>query len=221
LASLDAYIATASFDGIQIHQYAPARIATTLGQGQDVELSVETSYPRTGTVTVRVQRDASEPWTMQLRVPSWATGASVTVDGTKAAAEPGFVSIRRTFHKGDEIVLELPLQPRLTMPDRRIDAVRGTVAVERGPVVYALESIDLPEDWGDVSEVALDTSVPPQDQGDGVVVHLAHNVTAETPWPYTASDSGDTTESVPVALVPYHDWAERGPSSMRIWLPTL
>jgi DUF1680 family protein len=220
LASLDAYVATASFDGIQIHQYAPARIATTLGQGQHVELSVETSYPRTGRIAIQVLRDASEPWTMQLRVPSWATGASVTVDGAKAAAEPGFVSIRRAFRKDDEIVLELPVHPRLTVPDPRIDAVRGTVAVERGPVVYALESVDLPDDWGDMSEVALDTSVPPQDEGDGVVVRLAHNVVAENPWPYAASGSGDTTQTVPVALVPYHDWAERGPSSMRIWLPT-
>ncbi|NNC13736.1 glycoside hydrolase family 127 protein [Planctomonas sp. JC2975] len=221
LASLDAYVATASAEGIQIHQYAPAKIATTLDDGESIELSIETDYPTTGAVTIRPLRDASKPWTLQLRVPAWANGSSLTVNGGVVPAEPGYVTHRRQFRAGDEIVLDLPIEPRLSEPDRRIDAVRGAVAVERGPVVYALESVDLPDGWGDVSNIVIDTSVAPQDQGERVVVQLARSIAGEKPWPYNTSDPSHETHSSLVPLIAYHDWAERGPSTMRIWLPTL
>ena len=74
-ASLAAYLATADAAGIQLHQYAPASIRTTLADGQDVALDIATDYPRSGAVRVRVLTDAAEPWTLSLRVPAWAAGA--------------------------------------------------------------------------------------------------------------------------------------------------
>ncbi|MGA0566826.1 glycoside hydrolase family 127 protein [Rathayibacter sp. KR2-224] len=219
LASLEAYIATASTDGVQVHQYAPTHIATTLDNDEDIELSIDTDYPNTGTVDIRILRDASAPWALQLRVPSWANGARLTVNGEVVPAAPGYVTVRRLFRTEDRITLQLPIEPRLSAPDPRIDAVRGTVAVERGPVVYALESVDLPDGWGDVSDVVIDTAEAPHDEGDRVVARLARHTAPELPWPYTGDESAAETQTASVALVPYHDWAERGPSSMRIWIP--
>jgi DUF1680 family protein len=101
-----------------------------------------------------------------------------------------------------------------------VDAVRGSVAVERGPVVYALESIDLPAGWDDVADAVVDASRPPADEEGTVTVRLARRAERDLPWPYGPRDAGAPLETVQVPLVPYHDWAERGPSSMRIWLPT-
>ena len=56
---------------------------------------------------------------------------------------PGAVSIERAFAAGDEVELELPVAPRFAAPDPRVDAVRGCLVVERGPEVFALESVDL------------------------------------------------------------------------------
>jgi len=68
---------------------------------------------------------------------------------------PGYLEVRREFRAGDTVTLHLPLAPRLTHPDPRIDAIRGAVAVERGPEVRALESVDLGSDVAD-AEILTD-----------------------------------------------------------------
>jgi DUF1680 family protein len=108
------------------------------------------------------------------------------------------------------------------MPDPRIDAVRGCVAVERGPLVMCVESVDLPG-GRHVDGVRVDPSVPPRDAGDAVVVTGRLGEPANRPWPYGGADDGPSAEpdvDADVPLVPYHTWANRGPSTMRVWLPT-
>jgi DUF1680 family protein len=117
------------------------------------------------------------------------------------------------------VILRLPVVPQFVEPDPRIDAVRGCVAVQRGPVVYALESVDLPAGWDDVADVAADTSVAPRDVDGRVVIDLARRLTADRAWPYNGDGQAPAEAAVAVPLVPYHDWAERGPSTMRIWIP--
>ena len=224
LASLDAYVATAGDAALQLQQFAPAHIRTTLGNGEAVELDVETSYPDDGLVRVRIGRDAKEPWSLELRVPGWAGSATIRVDsadedGEEQVVGTGYATVSRRFRAGDVVSLRLPLAPHFVEPDPRIDAVRGCVAVQRGPVVYALESVDLPNGWKDVADVAVDTSVAPRDSGGRVVVQLSRRLTADRAWPYNGDGQAPAEASVPVALVPYHDWAERGPSTMRIWIP--
>ena len=134
---------------------------------------------------------------------------------------PGPVArVRRTFAVGDEIVLELPVGPRLTAPDDRVDAVRGCLAVEKGPVVLCLESTDLP-DGLQVDDVRLDPSVTVAEDGTGAVGRGVRVRRDEWAWPYRdASSAGpETGAAFPLRLVPYHSWANRGPSTMRVWLP--
>src|SRR3954452_9999323 len=97
LASLAAYVATVDDDGLQLHQYAPSRIRTTLPDGRPVHLDVETGYPHDGVVRVSVVATDEEPWTLRMRVPSWASGATLrTPDGVRPVPV-GSVSIRRRF----------------------------------------------------------------------------------------------------------------------------
>ncbi|WP_345763197.1 glycoside hydrolase family 127 protein [Diaminobutyricibacter sp. McL0608] len=226
LASLDSYIATAGDSALQLQQFAPAHIRTTLGNGESVELDVETSYPDDGLVRVRIGRDAKEPWSLELRVPGWAGSATIRVDSTDREGDEqvvgtGYATVERRFRAGDVVSLSLPIAPHFLEPDPRIDAVRGCVAIQRGPVVYALESVDLPNGWNDVADVAVDTTVAPRDSGGRVVVQLSRRLTADRAWPYNGDGQAPAEASVPVALVPYHDWAERGPSTMRIWIPAV
>lgn len=228
LALLPAYLATADDHGIQLHQYADAEITTTLEGGHDVALRVHTDYPSGGSVTVRIARSPAHPWTLSLRVPAWTEGAAawlVDPDGVRRAVAPGTATVTRDFRPGDEIRLELPMAPRWIGPDPRIDAVRGTVAVQRGPRVYCAESVDLPGGH-EVDAIQVDTSAEPQDGPDDTVVTPgALDVRCEprdAAWPYrplgrAAAPDADPTR---IFLVPYHSWANRGPSTMRVWLPT-
>jgi DUF1680 family protein len=221
LASLACYVATADGAGIQIHQYADSRIATALAGGRRVGVELSTGYPRDGTITVRVTEADGQPWALTLRVPSWAAGAELVDSGERRPAEPGTVVVERPFQVGDEVTLTLPLAPRWTWPDRRIDAVRGCVAVERGPLVLCAESVDLPGERH-VDTVCVDPSVPPRDDGDGRVVVAGSLLDApDCVWPYVDSPTPPaSSEDAEVVLVPYNSWANRGPSTMRVWLPT-
>ncbi|BBH70580.1 hypothetical protein ACTI_72650 [Actinoplanes sp. OR16] len=209
-AGLAAYIATSDDSGVQIHQYAAASVKVG-----DVALEIETDYPVSGRVVVRIVESPSSPWTLTLRVPHWATEA--TVDGSPVS--PGAARIRRRFAPGDTVVLDLAVRPRLTAPDARIDAVRGCAVIERGPVVYCAESVDLPPGVT-VDALRLDATAGLTDLSDGVGVSCHITASADSPWPYGAARSeAVVADGVPVTLRPYHDWASRGPSTMRVWLP--
>jgi hypothetical protein len=224
LASLPAYLATADPNGLQIHQFADAEIRTTLAHGQPIGVRMRTGYPADGTVTVEVTQAPAGPSTISLRVPQWARGrASLTgPDGQTRPALAGTVEVTRVFTAGDQLRLELPVEPRWTVPDPRIDAVRGTVAVERGPVVLCVESVDLPGD-ADVDAVRVDPSQPPVDRDGGSAVAVAGELAAPEPasWPYHGPDGAPAAgREAEILLRPYHSWAERGPATMRVWLPT-
>ena len=231
LASLDAYVATADDEGVQLHQYAPATVRTTLSDGRDVAFDVETDYPVSGRIRVVMATDAAAtaPWTLTLRVPAWAAGARLRVqpaDGTGAEERevaPGSVEVRRAFGPGDVVELELPMAPRVSEPDPRIDAVRGCLAIERGPEVFALESVDLGDaGGGDVARVALAAGAQPVERDGRVWIDVVTVPTDDdaSAWPYPeAGDVPRGAASVSVPLVPYHEWAERGPSTMRVWIP--
>ncbi len=210
LSSWQQYLATADDTGIQLHQYASAVIRTRIG-AEPAEVAVNTAYPWDGRVTVQIGRTPERPWTLSLRVPQWCGSATLSVAGEAAVpVAAGVVDHLRAWRPGDEVVLHLSLPVRRTEPNPRVDAVRGCVAFERGPVVYCIESADLPagtvlEDlrWDPSREPA---AAPRPDLGDGVIGVLV---------PVTGSPTGDCT----VPAVPYHAWANRGAGGMRVWLP--
>ncbi|MFB8146745.1 glycoside hydrolase family 127 protein [Microbacterium sp. NPDC056003] len=225
LASLDSYIATADSDGIQLQQYAPATVTTTLDDGRVVSFDVDTQYPADGRVVVTHTSDASEPWTLSLRVPAWAPGATLRIVTTdfvqQRTVDPGMIEIRHAFRAGDVVQLDLPMAPRVSRPDSRIDAVRGCVAVERGPEVLALESVDLaPAGVDDVACVAMVPGSEPVERDGRVWIAVSRLPLDDARWPYGEPQAdGGAAATSEVPLVPYHEWAERGPSTMRVWIP--
>lgn len=222
LATWQLYAGAVDDDGtVSLLQYAPSRLRLTLPDGDLLDLALDTDYPRSGVVIVRVVAAPSRPVRLRLRVPSWATGAVLDDGGNRTPATPGFVEVHRSLRPGEELRLELPVTARFTWPDGRIDAVRGCVAVERGPVVLCLESTDLPADLS-LADLRVDPSVRPTDADPGAVVHaIIVVVDASDPGvPYrTAPAPASGTTAIDVRLVPYHSWAERGPSIMRVFLP--
>ncbi len=190
LASLDHYVATETDGGVQVHQYATGTIAAGVAG-----LLVETGYPWRGRVEVEVVETRPEPWTLSLRVPAWCEGARLAVNGERVDAAP----VRRVWSAGDRVVLDLPIAPRLTAPHPRVDAVRGCLAIERGPLVYCLEEADAPR--AELADVVLDPDAP----------------LGETERPDLLG--GVVTVEAQATAVPYFAWANRGPGAMRVWIP--
>jgi DUF1680 family protein len=202
------YLATSDDTGVQLHQYATAEIRAQ-SPGGPVRLAVRTGYPWHGRVEVTVVEAPDRPWTLSLRVPGWCRAATLTAGAGPEPAGPGTVRRTRRWAPGDTAVLDLDLAVRCVEPDPRVDAVRGCVAVERGPLVYCLESADVPDPvcledlrWDAARQpVAVDRP----DLGDAVV---------GVDVPVLHGESGLT-----VGAVPYFAWANRDPGGMRVWIP--
>ncbi|MFC6157966.1 glycoside hydrolase family 127 protein [Kribbella jiaozuonensis] len=192
LASLPAYLATGTADGLQIHQYA----GSTLRAGS-FAVDVDTDYPWDGRVTATVREAPAGEVELALRIPEWASDA--TVDD-KPVTAGDYARVRRVFQPGDQVVLQLPMPPRLLVSDDRVDSTRGCVAIARGPLVYALEQ--------------------PDQQPDVVLEDLRLDPTAEITAKRTDLLGGITVlHSADLTLIPYYAWANRGLHPMRVWIP--
>jgi uncharacterized protein len=226
LASLHHYLATVTDRGIQLHQYASSTIRT-IGPAGPVELAVETDYPWSGAIAVEVVSTGAAEWTLSLRVPAWARAA--TLDG-EPVAPGGYAELTRRWHAGDRVVLEIDVSPRLTAPSPRIDAVRGCLALERGPIVYCVEQRDV-AGGPDLADVAVDPVAGPVERGPveqlgGLpCVALTGAVRTLDGWRHGEYlDVREVPASAPAAptqllAVPYFAWANRGEGGMRVWIP--
>jgi DUF1680 family protein len=224
LSSLGGYLATTDDGGIQLHHYAPATI-----ESDDVRLTVDTDYPWDGEVRVRVDRAPEDEWTLSVRIPAWADGATLT--GAHGATPGAYAAVRRRWRPGDVVELSLPMRVRFTAADERIDAVRGCLAIERGPLVYAVEQVDQAPGVR-VDDLHLDGSGPVRaehraDLLDGVTVVHVQGRTGARPagdGPYREAGTVAPTQAgspTAVVAVPYFSWANRGIEPMRVWLPGL
>jgi len=227
LASLGSYIATADAAGVRIELLTGAEIRTTLANGRRIGLRVDTDYPWQGRVRVQITEADGAPWRLSIRVPSWAVGATLISHSQPRSVRPGhYAEAEARWHPGDELVLELPIGPRWTFPDPRLDGVRGSVAVERGPLVYCVESIDLAPEL-DLDRVRVRTDSPPVDEAalgsapPTVTVPMIAAAHGDRPaWPYGPARppmlEGDEAR---LHMVPYYHRANRGASAMRVFLP--
>lgn len=244
LASLEHYVLlggdSGSDGGVALHQYVEGRFTAETGRGA-VTLEVVTDYPWQGVVAVTVADAPDGEVELALRVPEWAGAASLVVNGDSVGAAPtdGWWVVRRSWVAGDTLRLELPLEVRFTAADPRVDADRGALAVERGPLVYCLESVDHPGHRLD--DLLLDQSVPAEEvSGAGPLAGVtllrlggqlrSRSVTPDGWWPYRQVTAGYATsedvaseagKSLALTAIPYYAWGNREPGAMRIWLPIL
>jgi DUF1680 family protein len=246
MAQLSGYLATHDADSVQLQQYAGGALAVALSAGE-VGLEVRTEYPWDGRVEVRVARSPGADWSLDLRVPGWCEGACATVHPAGAAPKPpvdgapgAYLRLRRRWAPGDRVVLELPFAVRITLPDERIDAVRGCAAIERGPLVYCFEDHDQPEGVS-VDAIVLTGGHPAVDRrpellGGVAVVQIDGGTLTggDRPLPEGAASRPQGGAGLPyrstgaasspvrparLTAIPYHAWANRGVRAMRVWVP--
>jgi DUF1680 family protein len=227
MGSLHCYLATTDDSGLQIHQYA----AGTIDAGQ-YHVEIATDYPWQGAVRLTVQSNDDRPWSLSLRVPAWCTRSTVLIDGI-SADDPivdGYLRLTRVW-SGQIVELRLDMPARMIAPHPRIDAIRGCVALARGPLVYGIEQADTPAGLV-VEDITLDARVLPHvdDRGPNAAIrvvltgHGRGHKRLHRPL-YHALDHSDGIEAnateLPVRAVPYFLWGNRQAGAMRVWIPAI
>lgn len=216
-----------STDALWVHQYSDAEADVSLDDGRAIRLRVEAEQPWGERVTITVTDAAAGGIPLRLRIPEWADGATVSVNG--GVAEPAtagaYTSVEQAWQAGDTVELALPMRVRLRRGHRLSEELANQVAVTRGPIVYTLESHELPEGVR-IEQVALRRGadlVPVEIELEGRRIVALDGEAVVLP---TEEDDGLYADveggglgSIPIRLIPYFAWGNRGPSEMSVWLP--
>lgn len=232
LASLNQYIATRREDGLQIHQYISARIQQSF-KGIPVNLDITTEYPWRGKVRVTVDCLVEPAWTLSLRIPDWSCTSDIYLNGAayKAEISDGYARICRNWKLQDVVELNLTMKPQWIGANPRVDAIRGCVALQRGPLIYCLEQCDMDKEI-QLNDVAVDTSIPVEEKWqndilDGVMsLEFMGRYVDPQEWSGKLYSPVIPTEyrkikSLKLKAIPYFAWANRQPGAMRVWVPTI
>lgn len=194
----------------------------------DLSYRMLSDYPWSGEVRVEIIRAPSAEFPIAVRIPGWACGASLSINGdeTGPATAGHYARFNRRWQRGDVMALQLPMKPRIVVAHRLVEEARNQACVVVGPVVYCMESIDLP-DGVEMDEIylprtaAFDSIEKPHELGGITRLRFsaARRILRESSKPLYQDIRQGREESVDVSLIPYYAWNNRGDTRMTVWLP--
>lgn len=234
IPSMPGYVYAVKDDNIYINLFLSNEAAIPV-KGKTVNLKQTSYYPWDGDVKIEVEPRGISSFGLKIRVPGWARNEVVPsdlyyyaddrilsysarvngkeVDGT---IEQGYLTISRKWKKGDVVELHLDMEPRLVRAHQAVEADRGRIAVERGPVVYCAE-------WPDnnFSVPSLFTGGSPRFEVEYRPDLLKGVTLIKSDVQALRFDENDKLrpEDVTLTLIPYYAWAHRGAGEMAVWLP--
>jgi len=223
------YAYAKSADSIFVNLYGGSSLQTRLPGGDEIKLSQETDYPWNGRVRIKIEACGKSEFALKLRIPNWTSGATVRINDSLAENSPrpgSYFENRRAWKAGDFVDLDLPMPARLMEANPLVEEDLNQVAVQRGPMVYCLESPDL-SPGVKISDVLIPAEmhlVTRYDRRllDGIVVlegkALARPAADWNGTLYRESQP-EKFKSINVRFIPYCVWQNRGPSEMSVWLP--
>jgi DUF1680 family protein len=216
LASLGQYVYVKDAEGLTVNLYV-AGSAVFDHDSNRVRIEQTSDFPWDGKIAFDFDLEAPLAMTLRLRLPEWASGASIRVNGELQEywTDRGYAVVGRAWDSGDRVELLLPMSPALVRADPRVESARGKVAIQRGPIVHCVEEID--------NEAPVPNLVIVREGG----MHTEHvdgrdQVVAagliDTPAEGGLYRTGVDTRATEIRTVPYFAWANRGKGSMAVWV---
>lgn len=203
--------------------------------GKAVSIEQNTKYPWNGDITIGINKNNAGPFNLKVRIPGWVRGQvvpsdlytysdgkrlkyTVKVNGEAVQNElkDGYFSIDRRWKKGDKVEVHFDMEPRTVKANNKVEADRGRIAVERGPIVYCAE---FPDNNFDIFSVFMNRT-PKFEVVEKPDLLYGINQLKTGAQTLGYDDQGRlTTTDVNLTLIPYYAWAHRGSGAMEVWLP--
>ena len=210
--------------------------------GKGVTLEQTTEYPWNGEIAIKVAANKAGQFAMKIRIPGWVKNQvvpsdlyeysdnlrpkySVEVNRVKMEGKltaDGYFTIDRKWKKGDVVSVHFDMEPRTVRANNNVEADRGMVAIERGPIVYCAE-------WPDNDFDIMGTLVnqKPKMTVEDDTLHAKDKKVADYYIKVIKTDAQTlsfdnsgrlTAKDVKLTLIPYYAWCHRGSGKMRVWL---
>ena len=229
IAEVNDYMYSIGEKGLYINMYGGNKLNTRLHDGTKLKLEQTTNYPWDGKVTVTINETVAKPVNIYFRIPGWCKNYTLKINNILSKEnkmESGYVIAGRHWKAGDKIELLLDMPATLLESNPLVEANKNQVAVKRGPIVYCLESPDLPHQ--NVFDVMIPASIKLQpvpmkiDIGNVMALTGEARLLQKTNWTDTLYKEVNTSyKSIKIKLVPYYAWANRGQSDMTVWMPLM
>lgn len=222
-----------SDDAIYCGMYGASHINAKLANGAEFTMRQQTEYPWNGTISFAFDNVVvDKPFTLKLRIPAWVESGKITVNGKlikaiDASCAGSYFNVELNKVEGSNIVLELNMPVRLTIAHTKVEEALNQVAVERGPLVYCVETPDT--DAVDLGRLMLPANAKFTEkefilEGQKMVALETDAMTFEDEEWYNKTSLYQTLQNrkcakVKLRMIPYFAWDNRGMGEMNIWMP--
>jgi DUF1680 family protein len=229
LASVGKYFYSTGEADAWVHLFASNEADLTVS-GKPVNIRQSTHYPWDGKVEFAVGVKQPQSFTLHLRLPGWCQKYSLKLNGQALDLQPdahGYLALDRTWWDGDVVEYDMHMPLRTVFANPAVRQLVGRLALQRGPLVYCLESTDhpgaAPLDRIAVSAEqiasAFTVEYQPELLGGVSVIHGQGTLLQDHAWQGQLYDSIlPTKNEVALTAVPYCVWGNRGQGEMRVWL---
>jgi DUF1680 family protein len=217
LPAMPGLIYSHSENEIYVNLYA-ASTAKMEVAGAHFTLKQATEYPWEGKVKITVQPEKATEATLKLRIPSWARNEpmpgglyqyrqrsmgilTISINGKTVQADTsgGYFTLKRKWEKGDVVAFGFPMTHQMVVADKRLSDNIGKVAIERGPLLYAIEEVDNKAGFDEIKITPSDMLEANYERDLlGGVVSLSNKK---------------------MKAIPYYAWSNRGIGKMKVWIP--
>ncbi|HCF94146.1 MAG TPA: six-hairpin glycosidase [Verrucomicrobia bacterium] len=231
--SLPGYAYATRDSELFVNLYYEGSAEMALESAGAVKIRQKTEYPWDGRIEMQLEVENPSEFALNLRIPGWAMGVPVpsdlyrytdprpgkpelSVNGTSVEllAAKGYATIQREWKTGDRIVLELPMQIRRVVAHPEVEADRGRVALERGPIVFCAEGID---NGGRVFDFVLPDEAELRFEKRDDLLNGVGVLTGQAQSVQRSEDGGLIIQPKQLTAIPYYAWAHRGPGEMQVW----
>jgi DUF1680 family protein len=216
IPSIPGLIYSKSNEAIYVNLYA-SNIGKIDFKETTVEINQKTNYPWDGKVSISVLPKSVSEFTLKLRIPSWArnqvlpgdlygykinslTRTCLFINGkpTNYKIDNGYITLHKKWQKGDTIILNFPMEVKQVVTNPTVEGNNGKVALEYGPIVYAIEEIDNKVNFDSITINEKDAfRINKEDS-------LLGGVT--------------TIQTSQLKAIPYYSWSNRGVGKMKVWI---
>jgi DUF1680 family protein len=230
IASVGRYAYSVAPDVASVLLYGSNDLDTKLSDGSRLAISQSSNYPYDGRVQLVIRAAPARVYSLRLRIPGWCQQATLLVNGVEQPVDSvtaSFNEVTRIWQPGDRIELTMDLPVQLMAAHSLVEECAGQVAVQRGPLIYCLESCDLPPQTD-----LLSAMIPGSSQwrmGDELgswqfvrtlqsELWLDATPAHEVAQPLYRVYHGSKSKRFEGSLVPYFAWGNRGQSEMSVWI---
>ncbi|GHT21027.1 hypothetical protein FACS189430_00420 [Bacteroidia bacterium] len=232
IPSLPGYVYAVNNSDVYVNLFMGNTAELTVN-GKKVSLTQSTDYPWAGDIHIKVSPRSKQQFTLKVRVPGWVQGQplpsdlysyadgkqmnyAVTVNGAKVDSklDKGYFAISRQWKKGDVVEVHFDMEPRVVKANDKVEADRGKIAIERGPLVYCAEWAD---NEFDIFAISLSRNpVLKADKTD--LLNGVYQIKSDAQALSYDTNGRLQIKDVSLKLIPYYAWNHRGSGNMAVWL---